>query len=47
MLKCDPQYMHGVDTGGGGGGIWELNNPQDFQALLCIYWKQLLTCIKI
>ena len=48
MLKCDPQYMHDVDTGGEGGGeVWGLKNPPDFQALLYIYWKQLLTCIKI
>ena len=32
MLKCDPQYMRGVDTGGGGGGgvVWGLKDPTRF-----------------
>ena len=41
MLKCDPQYMRGVDNrgmggGAGGGGVWGLKNPSDFEALLYI-----------
>ena len=43
MLKCDPQYVHGVDTGWFGG----LKDPPDFQALHYIYWEQRLTYIKI